>query len=436
MKYFKKGFSIFFKYPVFSAGFLILITLLGLFAPIIAPYDPYIADTRARLQPPGVVSGKFNIQNYDLIKSDDQINQIPRWQQLLEQEDSNIEKKTLAKGTKGSIEFKLGPNSNFVDVNRNGNYLDEIIFDEFSNCLGLSQNECPEPDIEYVKIYKKGSNGYIDFVANEDIIDHENDIISLDLSVIREDTKKWPWWPSGLYLLGTDTIGRDYFSRLIYGARWNLSLMLLTGVAGSLIGTSLGIISGWCAFKPNYKWIIDEFIQRIVDITSVIPILLIAIMTTLILGNKIWVFALILILFTWQNFVRIIRAKTLSIRDYEYIKSAIVSGASPYRIFTKHILPAHLNDILVIATFNCSLIISLEAVLCFFEIAIPRHWTAWGNIIKLAVEYWNWGWWDGNYPYRYQTYIPVSLIVLVVFSLNFLGDWFRDRLDPKLRQIE
>ena len=114
----------------------------------------------------------------------------------------------------------------------------------------------------------------------------------------------------------------------------------------------------------------------------------------------------------------------------------MISGASTFRIFTRHILPSHLNDIFVIATFNCSLIISLEAVLSFFEIAIPRHWTAWGNIIKLSVEYWDWGWWDGNYIYRYQTYIPVSLIVLVVFSLNFLGDWFRDKLDPKLRQIE
>ena len=98
-------------------------------------------------------------------------------------------------------------------------------------------------------------------------------------STIREDTKKWPWWPSGLYLLGTDTIGRDYFSRLIYGARWNLTLMLITGVIGSLIGSSLGMIAGWNAFRPKYRWIIDEAIQRIVDITSVIPILLIAIMT-------------------------------------------------------------------------------------------------------------------------------------------------------------
>ena len=436
MKYYKKIFTILLKYPFFSASFLIIISLLGLLAPIIAPYDPYVADTRARLKPPGVVSGKFNIQNYDLVKSNDQISQKPRWQQLLEIEDPTVEKKILPKGSKSTIEFKLGPNSNFVDVNRNGNYLDEIKFDEFSNCLGLSQNECPTPKIEYLKIYKKENNGFIDIIANEDIIDHYNDIISLDLSVIREDSKKWGWWPSGLYILGTDTIGRDYFSRLIYGARWNLTLMLLTGIAGSLMGSSLGIIAGWFAYKPNYKWVIDELILRVVDITSVIPILLIAIMTTLILGNKIWVFALILILFTWQNFVRIIRAKTLSLRTLDYINSSIVSGASSYRIFIRHILPAHINDILVIATFNCSLIISLEAVLCFFEIAIPRHWTAWGNIIKLSVEYWDWGWWDGNYQYRYQTYIPVTLVVLVVFSLNFLGDWFRDKLDPKLRQLE
>ncbi len=436
MNHLKKIISLFFKFPVLSAGFLIFITLLGIFAPIIAPYDPYIADTRARLQPPGVISGKYNLQNYDLIKSKDQINQKPRWEQLLELENTNKEIKTIPEKSKGTIEFKLGPNSNFVDVNRNGNYLDEIVFDDFSNCLGLSQNDCPKPNLRYTKIYKKDSTGYIDFIAEEEIIDQKNDIISLDLSVIREDTKKWPWWPSGLYILGTDTIGRDYFSRLIYGARWNLTLMLITGVIGSFIGSSLGMLAGWYAFRPKYRWVIDETIQRIVDITSVIPILLIAIMTTLILGNKIWVFSIILILFTWQNFVRIIRAKTLTIREYDYVNSSIISGASTFRIITKHILPSHLNDIFVIATFNCSLIISLEAVLSFFEIAIPRHWTAWGNIIKLSVEYWNWGWWDGNYLYRYQTYIPVSLIVLVVFSLNFLGDWFRDRLDPKLRQIE
>ena len=98
-----------------------------------------------------------------------------------------------------------------------------------------------------------------------------------------------------------------------------MNLMLITGVIGSLIGSSLGMIAGWNAFRPKYRWIIDEAIQRIVDITSVIPILLIAIMTTLILGNKIWVFSIILILFTWQNFVRIVRAKTLTIREYDYI---------------------------------------------------------------------------------------------------------------------
>ena len=149
MNLFKKFISLFFKYPVLSAGFLIFISLLGIFAPIIAPYDPYIADTRARLQPPGVISGKYNLQNYDLIKSEDQ---RPRWEQLLDLENSNKEKKIIPKNSKGTIEFQLGPNSSFVDVNRNGDYLDEIVFDDFSNCLGLSQNECPKPNLKYTKI--------------------------------------------------------------------------------------------------------------------------------------------------------------------------------------------------------------------------------------------------------------------------------------------
>ena len=102
MNLFKKFISLFFKYPVLSAGFLIFISLLGIFAPIIAPYDPYIADTRARLQPPGVISGKYNLQNYDLIKSEDQ---RPRWEQLLDQENSNKEKKKYQKILKELLNF-------------------------------------------------------------------------------------------------------------------------------------------------------------------------------------------------------------------------------------------------------------------------------------------------------------------------------------------
>ena len=102
---FKKFISLFFKYPVLSAGFLIFISLLGIFAPIIAPYDPYIADTRARLQPPGVISGKYNLQNYDLIKSEDQINQKPRWEQLLDLENSNKEKNNTKKILKELLNF-------------------------------------------------------------------------------------------------------------------------------------------------------------------------------------------------------------------------------------------------------------------------------------------------------------------------------------------
>ena len=212
--------------------------------------------------------------------------------------------------------------------------------------------------------------------------------------------------------------------------------MLMTGVVGSIVGASLGMLTGWYAFRPNGRWIIDEIILRIVDITSVVPILLIAIMATLVLGNSIWIFVIILTLFTWQNFVRIIRAKTLSMRTLEYINMAKISGASTFRILRKHILPSHLNDIMVIATYNCSLIITLEAVMCFFEIAIPRHWTAWGNMMKLASEYWNYGEFSGTYPYRYQMMIPSGLVIITVLSLNFLGDWARDKLDPKLREFE
>ena len=112
-----------------------------------------MADTRARLMPPGIVSGLYNLQNFDLIKAEGQISQTPRWIQLLELENENTENKIIKKGERGKIDFKLGPNTNFVDVNRNGNYIDEIKFDNFSNCLGLSQNECPMPNLELSLIH-------------------------------------------------------------------------------------------------------------------------------------------------------------------------------------------------------------------------------------------------------------------------------------------
>ena len=189
-----------FKFPVLSGGFLFIISILGLLAPIIAPYDPYVGDIRARLMPPGIISGQYNLQNFDLIKSKDQINQKPRWQQISDIENKSLEKLSISEGSIKIIEFKLGPKTNFVDVNRNGNYIDEIKFDQFSeNCLGLSQNYCPKPNISFLNIYKEGANGFIEYRANEEIINNVNDILSLDLMVIREDTKKWSWWPRGLY---------------------------------------------------------------------------------------------------------------------------------------------------------------------------------------------------------------------------------------------
>ena len=124
IKFFLSYIFLFFtRYPIFSLSFLIIISLLGIFAPLIAPYNPYVADTRARLMPPGIVSGLYNIQNFDLIKTEGQISQTPRWIQLLELENENTKNNLIMKGDQGIIDFKLGPNSNFVDVNRNGDYL-------------------------------------------------------------------------------------------------------------------------------------------------------------------------------------------------------------------------------------------------------------------------------------------------------------------------
>ncbi len=239
------------------------------------------------------------------------------------------------------------------------------------------------------------------------------------------------------YFLGADHVGRDVASRIIYGARISLTVMGVALISGLIVGVSLGLIAGYFG-----KWV-DEIILRIVDVWHALPFLLLALVVTVVdhraesqpgawgwfwtqATDRIVVMALLALL-TWSNFVRNIRAETLALREREFVQYARVSGASHMRIIVKHLLPGVFNTVIVIATLSTGGLILAEASLSFLGAGLPAPTPAWGLMIAEGRDYVATAWW--------LVAFPGLAIFLVVMSLNFLGDWLRDRLDPRLRQL-
>ncbi len=242
----------------------------------------------------------------------------------------------------------------------------------------------------------------------------------IDLESINSPVKDW--WTPGYYLFGTDQNGRDMFTRLLYGAQISMQVVAIALISGMLIGTSLGILAGY------YGGIIDELITRFVDIWYALPFLLVALVVTLVFGRGLVVLMSVLALVAWAGFVRIIRAQVLLIKHLDYVNSARINGASDLRIMWRHILPGILNTAVVVATLNTSGLILGESVLSFVGAGIQPPTPSWGvmtaegrNFVILGSPH--------------IALIPGAAIFLVVLSFNFLGDWLRDRLDPRLRQV-
>ena len=223
------------------------------------------------------------------------------------------------------------------------------------------------------------------------------------------------------YPLGTDNLGRDILSRIIHGARISLLVAVSSLASGILLGATLGLISGW------YGGIIDEVIARIVDIWYALPFLLVALVIVIVLGQKLWVMIVILFLTAWSQFVRNVRAEVLTLKTRDYVSLARVAGASPFYIMYKHILPGVFNTIVVIATLSVGGLILAEATLSFLGAGLPSNIPAWGLMVGEGQNELRVAWWI--------SFWPGLSIFLTVMSLNFLGDWLRDRWDPRLRQV-
>ena len=243
-----------------------------------------------------------------------------------------------------------------------------------------------------------------------------------ELPAEKQDAPRYSLWPAGFHLLGSDHIGRDVFTRVLHGARISMQVVLVSLVLGMFIGVSLGVISGY------YGGIIDEVITRIVDVWYAMPFLMVALIVVLIFGRGLTVLLFVLALISWTAFVRVIRAQIMVLKQLDYISAARVNGASDFRIMFRHLVPGILNTAIVVGTLSTSGLILAESVLSFVGAGIQPPTPAWGVMTNEGRDYLTIA--------PHQVLVPSTAIFLVVVSLNFLGDWLRDRLDPILRQID
>ena len=231
------------------------------------------------------------------------------------------------------------------------------------------------------------------------------------------------WYAEGSpdYLLGADQLGRDIFTRIMHGARFTLMFVGIILTSGALLGTTLGLVSGW------YGGMTDEVIQRSIELLIALPFLLVAFVFVVVFGPSLEMVLTLLVMFSWGGFARQIRAETLQLRNMDYVSLARVAGASTPRILSRHILPGVINTVVVLASLQVGALIITEAILSWLGVGIQPPTPAWGIMVRDGFNYLSDAHWVSLYP--------ALAIALIVLAFNFLGDWLRDRLDPRLRQL-
>jgi peptide/nickel transport system permease protein len=227
--------------------------------------------------------------------------------------------------------------------------------------------------------------------------------------------------PSTSNFLGTDTLGRDVFSRIIYGSRISLALSLLVIAIGGGAGVIFGTVSGYTG------GLADALVQRAVEAILALPLILVALSFVFTFGFSFWNVIFILCPFVAARFARIVRGETLSIRERDYVAVAKVIGAPTHQIVLKHILPNVLNTVVVISTLEVGHIILVESSLSFLGVGIPPPNPAWGLMVADGRQYITTAYWI--------TLFPGLAILATVLSINLFGDWLRDTLDPRRRQL-
>jgi|TARA_B100001093_G_scaffold307216_1_gene293221 oligopeptide transport system permease protein len=223
--------------------------------------------------------------------------------------------------------------------------------------------------------------------------------------------------PSSAHLLGTDVLGRDLLSRILYGARISLLVGFIATTVALFIGVSWGIIAGYFGGK------VDSIMMRIVDVLYGLPFIIFIILLMVIFGRNLWLLFLAIGAIEWLTMARIVRAQVLTLKNQEFVLAAQAMGVSNFAMFKRHLLPNILGPIAVYATLTIPQVMLLESFLSFLGLGIQPPMSSWGTLIKDGVE--------SMEEYSWLLIYPGLTFTITLFSLNFFGDGLRDALDPK-----
>ena len=237
--------------------------------------------------------------------------------------------------------------------------------------------------------------------------------------MLRMKPPAWMDGGSSAHLLGTDEVGRDVLSRLIYGCQISLIVGLMSVVVSLIIGTTLGLVSGFFGGK------VDAVIMRACDVMLAFPFIFMALCFMAVLGSGLKNVIIVLGITGWMSYARTVRGQTLSLREREFVRAATTSGCKRTRVMFRHILPNVIDQAIVLGTLEMGTSILSEASLTFLGMGVPATIPTWGNMIASGRDYIYTAWW--------LTTFPGLVIFLVCLSINFVGDWIRDVRDPRLR---
>ena len=375
------------RYPLIPIVILIVVLVIpAAFANILSPYDPVKGDLKERLIPPFWVGEKL-----ETIYIVSEIDVSDYRVQILDTDAQKLVSKGHARIIGGG------------DIKPGGELVHLIKVVEGADPSNEQEQVTLERAQDRVKRAKMRVVGGGDLSIGSD----------LEKIFERGGTLSYP--------LGTDKVGRDILTRIMYGSRISIVVASISILIAGTIGTSLGIIAGYFG-----GWI-DSLLMRTVDISMSIPIILLALVLVIALGASFGTVITVLVLLLWAYYARMARGLTLSVREQDYIAKAVVVGASHFRIMRVHIFPNIFNSLVVLATLQVGFVIVVESTLSFLGAGIPKPTPAWGLMVadgrELIVSHW------------WVSFFPGFAILLVVMSMNLLGDWLRDKLDPHQRQL-